>query len=63
MFRYLYSQVLYFPNFVVFFPLVLFLDGYWGLGLIIYVYYIWAGLLSLYGLKEFVRYVIFFYKH
>lgn len=62
-FRYLYSQVLYFPNFVVFFPLVLFLDGYWGLGLIIYVYYIWAGLLSLYGLKEFVRYVIFFYKH
>lgn len=61
--QYINIQIFYFPNFVLFFPPLLIIDEIIGIGYILYVYMIWGSLLSLYSLKEFLRYIIYFYKH
>ena len=61
--RYVKIQICYFPNFVVFFPIFFFVDDIFNLCSIYYIYLIWGGLICIYGIKEYIRYTLYFYKN
>lgn len=61
--RYIALQLFNFPTFVLFFSLFLTFDFFFKWGIAFYIYILWGSCLSLYSIKEFIRYIVYFYKN
>lgn len=62
-FFYVLTQFFYFPNVVIIAPLLLAVDQFLHLDLFIWLYMFWSVVYTLYGIKEIIKYIWFFYKH
>lgn len=56
-------KIFNFPTFVLFFPIFYVIDIFFNLKFAYYIFIIWGACLSLYSIKEFIRYIVFFYKN
>ena len=61
--RFLTVKIFNFPTFVLFFPIFYVIDISFNLKFAYYFFIIWGTCLSLYSIKEFIRYIVFFYKN
>lgn len=60
--RWLLAQIMYFPNFVLFYPILHIVCLQFNWDGIIYVYLTWAGLNILYVIRDMIRHTIFIAK-
>lgn len=61
--RFIFLQLFSFPTFVLFFPFFIIIDIWLNCSFSIYVYIIWGTCLCLYSIKEFLRYIVYFYRN
>lgn len=62
-FDYIKTQLLYFPNFVCFFPILLVLDSIIQWNFVFYVWCVWSVLYILGIMKAYIRFVFVMYKY
>lgn len=60
--RWCLAQIMYFPNFVLIYPLIYVICIYLQWDGISYVYYIWAGLNCLYVIRDITRFTFYIFK-
>lgn len=60
--NWLLAQIMYFPNFVFFFPILYVISFSLHWEDIVYIYIIWASLNCLYVIRDIIRYTLFLYR-